>query len=88
MTKQEWVGKMINWELCKKLKFDYTDKSFMHNQESVPDNKTLKFLWSFEMQAGSSNLGQTTRPSDSQLKKKKKREAVESWILPFWLIIG
>ena len=25
-TKHDWMGKVINWELCKKLKFDHTNK--------------------------------------------------------------
>ena len=25
-----WVGKVIHWELLKKLKFDHTDKWYMH----------------------------------------------------------
>ena len=25
-TRRDWVGKVIYWELCKKLKFDYTFK--------------------------------------------------------------
>ena len=37
----------------------------------------------------SSNLGQTTRPSDTQQnKKKKKRELAELWTLPFQLTAG
>ena len=25
-TRHDWVGKEIHWELCKRLKFDYTSK--------------------------------------------------------------
>ena len=25
-NRHDWVGKVIHWELCKKLKFDYTDQ--------------------------------------------------------------
>ena len=25
-TRHDWVGKVIHWEMCKKLKFDYTNK--------------------------------------------------------------
>ena len=25
-TKHEWVGKVIHWELCKRLKYDHADK--------------------------------------------------------------
>ena len=28
-TRHEWVGKVIHWELCKKLKFDHTTKWYI-----------------------------------------------------------
>ena len=31
-SRHDWVGKMIHWEMCKKFKFDYTNKWYMHNQ--------------------------------------------------------
>ena len=31
----DWVGKAIPWELCKRLKFDHTEKSYMLKPESV-----------------------------------------------------
>ena len=34
-TRQDWVVKVISWELCKKIQFDHTNKWYMHNQESV-----------------------------------------------------
>ena len=45
-TRHVRVGKVIHWELCKKLKFDHTNKWYMHNPESVQE----KFLWDFETQ--------------------------------------
>ena len=29
------MGKAIHWELCKKLKFDYTNMWYKYNPESV-----------------------------------------------------
>ena len=43
------MGKVIHWELCKKLKFDHKNKWYMHNKESVLENETLKTLWDFEI---------------------------------------
>ena len=43
-------GKVLHWELCKKLKFDYTNRRYMHNPESVRENETHKLLWDFEIQ--------------------------------------
>ena len=30
-TRHDWVGKVIHWEMCKKFKFDHTNKWYMHN---------------------------------------------------------
>ena len=30
-ARHDWVGKGIHWEMCKKLKFDHTNKWYMHN---------------------------------------------------------
>ena len=48
--RNNWMGKVIHWELCKKLEFDHTNKWYMHNPESVLENKTHKLLRNFEMQ--------------------------------------
>ena len=45
-----WMGKVIHRELCKKLKFDYTNKWCIHNPEYVPENETHNLLWDFEIQ--------------------------------------
>ena len=39
----DWLGKITPWELCKKFKFDYANRWYMHNQESVLENKMHKF---------------------------------------------
>ena len=41
-TRHDWVGKMILWELCKKLKCDHTT---MHKLKSVLENEKNKILW-------------------------------------------
>ena len=38
------------WEMCKKLKFDHTNKWCMNNPESVLENDTHKLLGDFEIQ--------------------------------------
>ena len=67
-TTHDWVRKMILWEFCKKLKFDFANKWFMHNPESIQENETHKLL--FLRRNGSPNFGQTTSPSDSYKEKK------------------
>ena len=40
----------VNNNMCKQLKFDHTNKWYMHNPESVLENETHKLLWDFEIQ--------------------------------------
>ena len=39
-TKHNWVSKVIHWEMCKKFKFDHTNKWYTHNP----------LQWDFDMQ--------------------------------------
>ena len=75
-TRHDWVGKVIHWELCKKLKFDHVNNWYMHNPESVMENEMLKLLWDFEIQMD--HLISVSRPNlviiNNKKKKKKKRE--------------
>ena len=49
-AKHDWVGKVIHREMCKKFKFDHTNKWYMHNPASVQENDTQKLLWNFNIQ--------------------------------------
>ena len=66
----DWVGKMIPWELCKRLKFDQANKWYILKLESVQQNKTHKILRDFEIQTD--YLIQTKRPDLVCNNKKKK----------------
>ena len=39
-TRHDWVGKVIHWEMCKKFKFDHTNKWYMHNPAPILENDT------------------------------------------------
>ena len=43
-TRNHWVRKGIHWELCKKFKFDHTNKRYMHNTEAILEKKTQNSL--------------------------------------------
>ena len=49
-ARHDWVGKVIHWEMCKKLKFDHPNKWNMHNPRPVQENDTHKLLWDFDTQ--------------------------------------
>ena len=67
-TRHEWVGKVIHWEMCKKLKFDHTNKWYMHNPVSVLENDAYKLLGDFDIQMD--HLISARRPDHNQQKKR------------------
>ena len=44
-AKDDWVGKVIHWELCKGLIFDHTTRWYMHKSVTIQENKTHKIPW-------------------------------------------
>ena len=49
-TRHDWVGKVIHWELWKKLEVDHRNKRFLYFPTSVLENDTHKLLWNFDIQ--------------------------------------
>ena len=43
-TGRDMVGKIIHYELCKRLKFDHTHKRYMHKLESVLKKDTHEII--------------------------------------------
>ena len=64
-----WVGKGIHREMCKKFKFDHTNKCYMHNPAPVLENATHKLLWDFYIQTD--HLIRARRPDLIIINKKK-----------------
>ena len=48
-ARHDWVGKVINWEMCKKFQFDHTNKWYMHNPAPVLENDSHELLWDFNI---------------------------------------
>ena len=74
-VRHDWVGKVIHREMCKKFKFDHTNKWYMHNPASVLENDTDKLLWDYKIQTD--HLIPARRP-DLIIFKKKKKENLEN----------
>ena len=74
-ARHDWMGKVILLELCKKFKFDHTNKRYKHNPESVLENETHNILLNFDIQTDHSIS--TRRPLLIIVTKKKKREPAE-----------
>ena len=69
-ARHDWVGKGIHWEMCKKLKFDHTNKWYKHNPAPVLENATHKFLWDFNIRTDP--LIPARRPDLIIINKKKE----------------
>ena len=69
-TIHDWAGKVIHWELCKKYKFDHTNKKYIHSPESVLENETHKLLWYFKKQT--EHLISARRPNLVIVNKNKE----------------
>ena len=72
--RHDWADKVIHWEMCKKFKFDHTNKWYMHNPAPVQENATHKLRGDFNLQTD--HLIPTRRP-DLIIIKKKKAEDLE-----------
>ena len=66
-ARHDWVSKVIHWEMCKKFKFDHTNKWYMHNPAPVLENK---LLWDFNIQTDLLILAR--RPDLIIINKKKE----------------
>ena len=61
-----------------KLKFDHTNKWYMHNPASVLENETHKLLWDFDIQTD--HFISARRP-DLIIINEKERELAKWWTL-------
>ena len=80
-TRHDWVGKVIHWGMCRKFRFDHTNKWYIHKAGSVRLNDTWipMGLWHTNR---SRNLGQKTRLYNNQQNKEK---LLNCWICcPGW----
>ena len=44
------MGKVIHWELCKKLRLELAEKWYIHKPEFFQENEAHKILWDLEIQ--------------------------------------
>ena len=74
------MSKLIHWELCKKLKFDHTNKWYMHNPKFVRESDTHKLSWDFEIQTD--NLISARRPYLIIIYKKERTCRMVDFVVP------
>ena len=73
-TRHDWVGKVIHWGLCKKLKVDLTNEWYMHNPASVLENAMHKLFWDFEIETD--HLISDRRPDLIIMNKRKRIDGI------------
>ena len=79
------MDKVIDWEMCKKIKFDHANKWYMHNPEPVLENDTHKLQWDFDIQTD--HLISARRPGliiINNNNNKKRKYAKLSTLLSRW----
>ena len=81
-TRYDWVGKVIHWELCKRLNFDSTAKWYMHKPDFVLENEMQKILLDFKIQMGHLIPAQKLNLVLINEKNGERKLTIE-WILPF-----
>ena len=69
-SRHDWIGKVVHWEMCKKFKFNHTNKWYMHNPAPVLENATHKLLWDFNIQTD--HLIPARRPDLIIINKKRQ----------------
>ena len=75
-TRHDWVDKVIYWEMCKKFKFNHSNKWYMRNPAPVLENDTHKLLWNFDLQTDHLI---SDRRLDLIINNYKKRELAKLW---------
>ena len=66
--------------MCKKFKFDHTNKWYMHNPALVLENDTHKLLWAFDMKTD--YLMSARRPDFIMINKKKEICKIVDFAVP------
>ena len=79
-TRNDWVGKVIHWEICQEFKFDYTKKCYMHNPAPVLENNMHTLLWDFDIQTDP--LISARRPDLIIIDKKKRICKIVDFVVP------
>ena len=71
-TRHDWVDKVIHWEMCKKFKFDHTNKWYINNPALVLETDTHKLQWNFDIHTD--HLISARKPDLIIINKKKKKK--------------
>ena len=46
----DWIGRKIHWEVCRKYGLDTKDRWYEHEPQAVCENENYKILWDFSIQ--------------------------------------
>ena len=79
-ARHDWMGMVINWDMCKKLKFDHANKWYMPKPAPVLENDTHKLLCDFYIQTDSQILAR--RPDLIIINNKKENLQIVDFAIP------
>ena len=79
-TGHEWAGKVIHWELCKRVKFDSTITWYMKKSESDLEKETHRIFWDFKIQID--HLISSRKPGLILVHEKKRTRHLVDFVVP------
>ena len=79
-ARHDWVGKVIHWDMCRKVQFDHTNEWYMHNPVPVLENDSHKLLLDFNIQTD--NLIPARRPDLIIINKRKRICKIVDFAVP------
>ena len=67
--RHDWMGRKINWDVCRKIGFDVNEKWYKHEPEKVVENDFWKILWDVTIQTD--HATEARRPDMAIIDKAK-----------------
>ena len=75
------VAQIVHWKLCQKYGFEFGERWYNHNPESVLENKKTKILWDFKIQTD--HVLEHNRPDILVLDKELRTSLIIDIACPF-----
>ena len=79
--RNDWIGRKIHWEVCRKYGLDTKDRWFEHEPQSVCENEEYKILWDFSIQTD--HVIESRRPDMIIVEKKNNKCQIIDFAVPF-----
>ena len=79
--RHDWVGKRINWEVCRKSGIEVVLKWHKHHPQAVKEEERYKILWDFNIQTD--DVIEARRPDMIVIDKETKFAKIIDFAIPY-----